>query len=501
MTEPRSATRTPGPDPQPPDPRRWLALAVVVTAQFMIVLDAAIVYIALPQAQQDLGISTADRQWVVTAYTVTFGGLLLLGGRVGDLLGRKPTLVVGLVGFAAASALGGVAPTAGLLFTARALQGLFAAALAPTVLALISVTFVEAHERAKAFALYGALSGSGAAAGLLLGGVLTEYASWRWCLLATVPVALVAAVGAAAVVRDRRTPSAAGYDVAGALTVTLGLVSLVYGLTRGGTGSWSAPGTVVPLLAGGTLLLLFAAVEARHRAPLLPPRILRDAQRTALYASALAGNAAQLAATLFLTYHFQSTLGWSALSTGLAFLPFTAGVIVGADLMGRLMPRTGAKPLMLVGSALGAGALTVLALAGVRTTFTPVVLPALVVLGLGVALSLMPVNSQVLVGVQERDTGVASALINSAQQVGGALGTALVNTVFVLATGVGGAVVAVASDVSIDGTRVAFGCCAAFFAASFAVVAAVVRPAPADQPSTDTPAYFRPPGSGPSGRS
>ena len=255
------------------DPLRWKALFVIAIAQLMVILDATIVNIALPSIQADLGISDADRQWVVTAYTLTFGGLLLLGGRIADFAGRKRMFIVSLIAFAAASALGGLAANAGLLYAARGLQGVSAAVLAPAALALISVTFTDSKERAKAFAVYGALSGGGAAIGLVLGGALTEFASWRWTLWINVPIALLAIALAIPFVRESRTEARTGYDVPGAVTVTLGLLAVIFGITRAESEGWTGTSTLVFLGVGLVLLAFFVVIESRSPHPLLPLRI------------------------------------------------------------------------------------------------------------------------------------------------------------------------------------------------------------------------------------
>jgi EmrB/QacA subfamily drug resistance transporter len=446
------------------DPRRWWALAVTVVAQFMIVMDAAIVYIALPHAQRDLGISTADRQWAVTAYAVALGGLLLLGGRVADLFGRKRTFVVALVGFGIASALGGGAPTATLLFVARALQGTFAAVIAPSVPALASVAFPGGRERDRVFAILGAVSGAGATAGLLLGGVLTHYLSWRWCLLVTMPVALLAAAVAIAVMRDNNPRTRpVRFDLLGAVTVTAGLATLVYALTLAGAVGWRAS-TVGVLLAAAGLLAVFVVVESRGRDPLVPPALVRDTQRGAFYLAALAVNAAQLAAILLLTYYFQTTLGLTALAAGFALLPFTAGVIGGAYVAGSLLPRLGVARVLLAGATLGLAGL--LALAGIGWTAGHVgpILPAELALGAGVSVVIVPISSQVLISVSHRNVGVAAALLNATQQVGGAVGTALVNTVFIAVAVGGGAA-----------TSVSFLFCAVLFALVLPLIVVAMR--------------------------
>ncbi len=288
-----------------PDPRRWLALSIIAVAQLMVVLDASIVTIAMPHAQADLGISTANRQWMVTAYTLAFGGLLLLGGRIADYLGRKRAFVWGLFGFALASALGGLAPNAALLFAARALQGAGAVLLAPAALSLITVAFTESRERAKAFGVYGAISGGGAAIGLILGGLLTEYASWRWCLLVNVPIALATAFFAVPVVRESRAQGEARYDLPGAVTVTAGLVALVYGFTVAAEDGWSDARTLGLLVGSVVLLAAFVVIESRAVAPLLPLRVAWERNRGGSFLASLLIGAGLFAMFLFLTYYFQ----------------------------------------------------------------------------------------------------------------------------------------------------------------------------------------------------
>jgi EmrB/QacA subfamily drug resistance transporter len=416
-----------------PDPRRWIALGIFAIAQLMVVLDASVVTIALPKAQEALHISTANRQWVITAYTLAFGGLLLLGGRIADFAGRKRTFIAGLIGFAAASALGGVAPNAGLLFGARALQGAFGALLAPAALSLITVTFTEGKERARAFGVYGAIAGGGAAIGLILGGVLTEYASWRWCLLINVPIALATAAAAAPIVRESKAEGEASYDIPGAVTVTAGLVSLVYGFTKAAEDGWSSSVTTAFLAAAAALLVAFVVIEARSKAPLLPLRVPLDRNRGGSFLASVLIGAGLFAMFLFLTYYFQQTLHYSALKTGFAFLPFSLGIIFSAGLASQIMPRTGSKIPMVVGSAMATIGLLGFTRVGLHTGYVSHVLAPEIILSLGMGLVFVPLSSVALVGIDERDAGVASALVNTTQQVGGSLGTALLNTVFATA--------------------------------------------------------------------
>ncbi|MFF5297011.1 DHA2 family efflux MFS transporter permease subunit [Paractinoplanes globisporus] len=414
-----------------PHPQRWVALGVIAIAQLMVVLDATIVNIALPSAQKALDISDADRQWVVTAYTLAFGGLLLLGGRIADYWGRKRTFMVGAIGFAAASALGGLATSGAMLFAARALQGAFGALLAPASLALLTVLFTEARERAKAFAVYGAIAGGGSAVGLLLGGVLTEYANWRWCLLVNIPVALVALALAIPLVPESRAHGETSYDVPGAIVVTLGLASLVYGFTEAAKPAegWGSPTTLAFIGGGLALLVVFVIIQARVRNPLLPLRIVADRNRGGAYITSALVGAGLLGAFLFLILYLQNVLGYTPLKAGLAALPVTVGVLISAGVASNLLPRIGAKPLMIVGPILAAGAMFSLRFIGLDTSFWVHLMPAELFLGLGLGFTFVPLSSLALVGVPEHDAGAASAALNATQQVGGSLGTALLNTI------------------------------------------------------------------------
>src|SRR3954453_3597528 len=332
--------------------RRWLALAVIGVAQLMIILDASIVNIALPHAQKALHISDASRQWALTAYTLTFGGLLLLGGRIGDYFGRKRTFLIGLFGFAGASALGGAAQSASWLFGARALQGVFAAILAPAVLSLIPTTFTEAHERAKAFAVYGAISGTGAAIGLIAGGLLTEYLSWRWTLLVNTPIALVVAALAIPLISESRAEGDRHFDIPGAVIATSGLALLVYGFTEASLHSWTAPFTLALLVSSVVLLTAFVVWESRAKNPMLPLRIVLDRNRGGSFLAFFLATLGMFGTFLFLTYYFQGVLGYSALKAGVAFLPFPIGVITSSMIASRTLPRFGPRVLATTGFSL-----------------------------------------------------------------------------------------------------------------------------------------------------
>ena len=422
------------PDPLTPDPRRFQALAVIAIAQLMIVLDATVVTIALPSAQKALHISVANRQWVMTAYTLAFGGLLLLGGRIADYLGRKRMFVLSLLGFAAASALGGLAQSSAMLFGARALQGAMAAVMAPAALSLITVTFTEAKERARAFGVYGAIAGGGAAIGLILGGLLTQYISWRWTLLINTPIAILTAVAATRLVRESRTEHRSDYDIPGAVTSTAGLVALVYGFTKAGSDGWGSTTTLSLVAAGVVLLAAFVAIEMRTRTPLLPLRVVTDRNRGGSFLASLLSGIALFATFLFLTYYLQQTLGYSAIRSGFAFLPFSIGIIGGAGLSSQLLPRIGPKALMVGGFAMAAVGLLAFTRIGPNSTFFPHIFPAELLTSVGMGSAFVPLSSTALIGVDEADAGVASALVNTTQQTGGSLGAALLNTVAASAT-------------------------------------------------------------------
>ncbi len=416
------------------DPKRFRALAIIAVAQLMVVLDASVVIIALPSAQRALHISTANRQWMLTAYTLSFAGLLLLGGRIADYFGRKRMFVISLIGFAGASALGGLAQNSAMLFGARALQGAFAAVMAPAALSLLTVAFTEPKERARAFAVYGGIAGGGAAIGLILGGVLTEFASWRWTLLINVPIAVVAAVAAFRYVSESRASASHGYDLPGAATVTGGLLALVYGFTKAGTDGWSASTTVILFAAAAVLLVAFVAIEQRAAHPLLPLRIVLDRNRGGSFLASLLVGTAILGTFLSLTYYFQGVLHYSALKTGFAFVPFSLGIITGATAASRLLPRFGPRALLTGGLLMAVTGLALFSTLDVHSTYLSTVLPAEIIVSLGMGLSFVAMNSTALVGVNSQDAGVASALVNATQQTGGTMGAALINTIATSAT-------------------------------------------------------------------
>jgi EmrB/QacA subfamily drug resistance transporter len=423
--------QTTGPDL---DPKRFRALAIIAIAQLMVVLDASVVIIALPSAQRALHISTANRQWMLTAYTLSFAGLLLLGGRIADYFGRKRMFVISLIGFAGASALGGLAQNSTMLFGARALQGAFAAVMAPAALSLLTVAFTAPKERARAFAVYGGIAGGGAAIGLILGGVLTEFASWRWTLLINVPIAVVAAVAAFRYVSESRASTNHGYDLPGAATVTGGLLALVYGFTKAGTDGWASSTTVTLFTVAAVLLVAFVVIEHRAAHPLLPLRVVLDRNRGGSFLASLLVGTALLGTFLSLTYYFQGTLHESALRTGFAFVPFSLGIIAGAAVASRLLPRFGPRALLTGGLVIGVAGLALFSTLHVHSTYVGTVLPAEIIVSLGMGLSFVAMNSTALIGVNPEDAGVASALVNSTQQTGGTMGAALINTIATSAT-------------------------------------------------------------------
>ncbi|WP_406451144.1 MFS transporter [Streptomyces sp. NBC_00876] len=414
-----------------PDPSRWKALAFIALAQLMVVLDATIVNIALPHAQTALGISDANKQWVITAYALAFGGLLLFGGRIADLWGRKRTFVVGLIGFALASALGGAAQNQGMLFGSRALQGVFGALLAPAALSLLAVMFTDAKERAKAFGIYGAIAGGGGAVGLILGGFLTQTLNWRWTFFVNIPFAIVAAVGAYFVIREPSgSRNRSSLDIPGVILSALGLVSLVYGFTRAESSGWSDPLTIGTFVASAVLLLAFVLTESKVKSPLLPLRVVMDRNRGGVYLSLGLAVIAMFGLFLFLTYYLQVVKGYSPIKTGFAFMPMIVGMITGSTQIGaRLMTRVPARLLMGPGFLTAGVGMLLLTQLEIDSSYAAVILPGQLLLGLGMGTAFMPAMSLATHGIEPRDAGVASAMVNTSQQVGGAIGTALLNTI------------------------------------------------------------------------
>ncbi len=423
-----------------PDPRRWFALFVIAIAQLMVILDSSIVNIALPHmalpfAQGGLAISQKNYQWAVTAYLLTFGGFLLLGGRIGDYLGRKKAFVIGLVGFASASLLGGLAQNQQWLFGARALQGVFGALLAPAALSLISVTFSDSKERAKAFAVYGALSGVGAAIGLIAGGLLTQYLSWRWCLFVNTPMALIALSLAIPNVKESRVEGHPHYDVPGALCATLGMLSVVYGVSQAATDGWGSTSAWPYMAVGAGLMAAFFVIESVVEQPLLPLRLLSDRVRAGAYITQTLVALGIFGMFLWITFYLQDIHRYSAVKSGLLFMPFSLGVIVSAVLTSQLLPRFGPRPLATIGCLMTAIGLLLLSEVSATSSYLTHVMPAMIVASLGLGMAFVVLASTALFNVDARDTGAASAVLSSAQQLGGSFGTAIQNTIYVSSAG------------------------------------------------------------------
>jgi EmrB/QacA subfamily drug resistance transporter len=411
--------------------RRWLILGVIGLAQVMVIMSLTVMNIALLSAQQALHFSTADRQWVVTAYTLAFGSLLLLGGRLADLIGRKATFLTGLAGFAVVSAVGGASVNFAMLITARACQGAFAALLVPAALSLLTTTFTEPNDRSRAFAVYGAIAGAGGAIGLLLGGALTEYLSWRWTLYVNLLFAAVAFAGGALLLT--RQPSRAGrrLDIPGVLLSSGGMFCLVYGFSNAASHTWATPSTYGFLAAGTALLAVFAAWQGRAAHPLLPPRVVLDRNRGGAYLSMLIAAAGLFGIFLFLTYYMQQTLGYTPLVTGVAFLPLSGGLIVASNVSTIvLMPRIGPKPLVAFGMLAAAGGAVWLAQLGPHTGYAGGVVGAIILAGIGLGLVIAPVINTGTFGVAPQDAGEASATVTVGQQLGASVGTSLLSTIF-----------------------------------------------------------------------
>jgi EmrB/QacA subfamily drug resistance transporter len=483
-----------------PAENRWAVLALLGVAQLMVVLDSTIVNIALPSAQRSLGFSTDSRQWVVTAYALAFGSLLLLGGKLGDLFGRKWTFVAGLIGFAGASAIGGLAQSFGMLVFARALQGAFGALLAPSALSLLTVTFAGSSDRSKAFGIFGAIAGGGASVGLILGGVITQTLSWRWCLYVNVLIAVPTVLVALRLLQNHPPEGRGRIDIPGVLLACGGLFALVYGFSNAETHSWTAPLTIAALSLSVVLLVAFVAVERVRADPLLPLHIVTDRARGGAYLSILLAGAGVFAVFLFLTYYMQENLGFSPVKTGLAFLPLTGVLVVtSTTVQTKVIALTGAKPLVAAGMALGAVAMLLLTRLAPGAGYAAHVLPALVITGVGMGCVFAPAFSTATLRVDRSEAGVASAMVNTSQQVGGSVGTALLSTIFASATAAYASSHAgtpgLSNAASIHGYTTAFAWAAGIFGLGLLVAllvlpgkaqstAAVARDTPQDEPAT-----------------
>jgi len=408
---------------------RWWSLAVLALTQLVVVLDSTIVTIALPEAQEDLGLSDVQRQWVVTAYVLVFGALLLLGGRVADYWGRKRAFIVGMIGFGAASAFGGLAQSGTELVIARGLQGLFAALLAPAALALLTVTFTAGKDRNTAFAVFGIIGGSGAAIGLLLGGALTEFTSWRWCLLVNVVFVVLGLIGGALFLKESKAEGDNRYDVWGTITVTAGLGSLVYGFSLAEEG-WGTPQTIGFLALGAGLLALFVLIESKVAQPLLPLRVILNRVRGAAFLMQAIVGSVLIGATLYLTFHFQIVLGMEPLVAGVANVAMTVVILIVVPILTKQLPVIGPRPLMIVGPLFSAAGLFYLSFITPDGSYFTQVLPALVLLGIGLAMLFVPLQNLALTGVAPHDAGAASATVNASMQIGGSIGISVFTAMY-----------------------------------------------------------------------
>jgi EmrB/QacA subfamily drug resistance transporter len=401
----------------------------------MVVLDSTIMIIALPSAQHALGFSNTDRQWVVTAYTLAFGGFLLLGGRISDMFGPKRTLITGVVGFALASAIGGAAQTTLMLIGARGLQGLFGALLAPSVLSILTSTFSNPRERGRAFGIYATIAIAGSAFGLILGGFLTEYVDWRWCLYVNLPIAALVVVGALAMIPNRQGQSGVRLDVLGVILGCGGLVALVYGLGEAGTSGWGATDVIVALVLAGVLLAAFILWQSKGPNPLLPLRILRSRNRAGSFLTIMLAVTAMFGTFLFLTYLLQTIDHYSPLKTGVAFLPLLVlNGLAATQLASRLMPYVRTRLLVVPGLLLSAAGSALFTTLTPGASYVTHVLPSELLLGLGLGLAIVPCISTATQNADPKDVGVTSAMTNTSQQIGASIGTALLNTIAAAAT-------------------------------------------------------------------
>ena len=418
----------------PPRSRRWWTLSVLALTQLVVVLDATIVTIALPQAQLELGLSDVERQWVVTAYVLAFGALLLLGGRIADYWGRKRAFMVGMIGFGVASAFGGLAQNGTELIIARGLQGVFAALLAPAALSLLTVTFTSGRDRNTAFAVFGIIGGSGAAVGLLLGGALTEFTSWRWCLLVNVIFVVVGVIGGILFLKESKAEGDNRYDVWGAVTVALDLGSLVYGFSLAEEG-WDSINTIGFLALGVGLLALFVLIESRVAQPLLPLRVILNRVRGGAFIIQAIVGSVLIGATLYLTFHFQIVLGMEPLVAGVANVAMTVVILIVVPILTNALPVIGPRPLMIVGPLFAAAGLFYLSFITPEGSYFTQVLPALVLLGIGLAAIFVPLQNLALTGVAPHDAGAASAAVNASMQIGGSIGISVFTAIYAQATG------------------------------------------------------------------
>lgn len=452
-----------------PGPKDWLILATVALVQLIVVLDGTIVAIALPQAQLDLGLTNAARSWAITIYALTFGSLLLLGGLLVSRLGMKRALMIGLVGFAASSAFGGLVRNAGELIAARGLQGIFAALMAPAALAILTTSFSSGPGRNIAFAVFGTCAGVGAAIGLLLGGVLTEFVSWRWTLLINVPIVAAIVIMGSFTLPNSSPITGKRIDFSGVVLIVAGLAALVYGLTLAEHG-WTAPETLAFLAIGIILIAAFVVVESRVAAPLLPLRVITDRVRgTAIFVQAIAG-AMMIGTMLYLAFHLQLVLGMPPFLAGLATMPQTLATLIVAGFGVQFLDRLGPKPFLVAGLVLTGLALLHLSQVTADGSYATQVLPALIVSGIGMGLVFMPLQNVAMRGVEPADAGVAGAVLNAASQVGGSVGLAIFTSLASLAAAGGN----LPSDLVASHAAVFWVSCLLMFGT--AIIAAIVLP-------------------------
>jgi EmrB/QacA subfamily drug resistance transporter len=467
----------------------WWILVMIAGAQLMVVLDTTIMIIALPSAQQSLGFSNTDRQWVVTAYTLGFGGFLLLGGRISDMIGPKRTLMIGVIGFAAASALGGAAQTTAMLIGARGLQGMFGALLAPSVLSLLATTFTGPKERGRAFGIYASIAIGGAAFGLILGGLLTQYLDWRWCLYVNLPIALAVAIGVFTMIPKQTGRSGVRLDIPGAILGCGGLVSLVYGLGEAASVGWSSPRVVGPLVLAVVLLSLFILVQTRVPSPLLPLRILADRNRAGSFLTIVLAVLGMYGTFLFLTYLLQTVDGYSPLKTGVAFLPLmVVNGLAATQLASRLMPRLRTRLLVVPGLLLASLGVALLTQLTPDASYVSHILPTELLLGLGLGLAIVPCISTATTNAAPQDVGVTSATTNTSQQIGASIGTALLNTVAATATAaylVSHPGTTSASEATVHGFAVASGWAAASLALAALIGGILINAHPGRESARD----------------
>jgi EmrB/QacA subfamily drug resistance transporter len=467
---------------QPDSPRRrWSALALIVTAQFMVILDVAIVNVALPSIKSDLGFSQTGLQWVITAYAILFGGTLLLGGRLADLLGRRRMFIAGLALFAAASLLCGFAWSSSSLVAFRAVQGLGGALLAPAALSLLMTTFAEGRDRNRALGIYGAASGSGAAAGVLLGGVITSYLGWSWIFFVNVPVGLAAIALAPVLLRESRADLAhRHFDLAGAAAVTSGLMLLVYALTRATTDGWSSPVTIGLLSASAALIAAFIAIESRTRSPLLPLRIFRMRALSASNAAMAIVGAVTFSEFFVLTLYVQDVLHYSAVQSGVAFSAFALTVVVASNVAQAVVGRVGIRTTLLGGLTLATVSVALLTQIPADGHYFWDLFPAFILGGAGMGFSFVPITIASLTGVERADAGVASGLVNTSRQIGGAIGLAAISTIAATATSNyvhAHGLSSVTAQATVHGFQTSFYVLGGLLLLGLVVVAAFLRPA------------------------